>query len=164
MILRIGLDFDNTIANYDQAFPEVARILGYESKTLNALNKTQTKRDLKLELLGQPEGDIAWQKVQGLVYGKFIDLASMYPGVYEFVLRALTSGNQIFIVSHKTQLGHFDESRTPLRDAATAWLINQKLVGDSDSRIKLQNVFMQKLVKRKLIKLSNFNLMYSLMT
>ena len=138
MILRIGLDFDNTIANYDQAFPEVARILGYETNNLNA---TLNKRDLKLKLLKQPDGDTAWQKVQGLVYGKFIDLASLYPGVYEFVLRALASGHEIFIVSHKTELGHFDESRTPLRQAATTWLINQKLVGDSDSKIKLQNIF-----------------------
>jgi hypothetical protein len=134
VILRIGLDFDNTIANYDQAFPEVARIRGYETKTLN-------KRDLKLDLLNQPDGDTAWQKVQGLVYGKYIDLASLYPGVFEFVLRALSGDNQVFIVSHKTQLGHFDESRTPLRQAATNWLINQKLVGDSDLNIKLQNVF-----------------------
>ena len=138
MILRIGLDFDNTIANYDQAFPEVARILGYETNNLNA---TLNKRDLKLKLLKQPDGDTAWQKVQGLVYGKFIDLASLYHGVYEFVLRALASGHKIFIVSHKTELGHFDESRTPLRQAATAWLINQKLVGDSDSKIKLQNIY-----------------------
>ena len=138
MILRIGLDFDNTIANYDQAFPEVARILGYETNNLNA---TLNKRDLKLKLLKQPDGDTAWQKVQGLVYGKFIDLASLYPGVYEFVLRAFASGHEIFIVSHKTELGHFDESRTPLRQAATTWLINQKLVGDSDSKIKLQNIY-----------------------
>ncbi|MCX6534954.1 MAG: phosphotransferase, partial [Actinobacteria bacterium] len=132
--MRIGLDFDNTIANYDQAFPEVARILGYKTQTLN-------KRELKLELLKQPDGDVAWQKVQGLVYGKHIDLATLYPGVYEFVLRALSGNHQVFIVSHKTKLGHFDESRTPLRDAATNWLINQKLVGDSDSKIKLKNVF-----------------------
>ena len=138
MILRIGLDFDNTIANYDQAFPEVARILGYETNDLTA---TLNKRDLKLKLLKLPDGDTAWQKVQGLVYGKFIDLASLYPGVYEFVLRALASGHEIFIVSHKTELGHFDESRTPLRQAATTWLINQKLVGDSDSKIKLQNIY-----------------------
>ena len=138
MILRIGLDFDNTIANYDQAFPEVARILGYETNNLNA---TLNKRDLKLKLLKLPDGDTAWQKVQGLVYGKFIDLASLYPGVYEFVLRALASGHKIFIVSHKTELGHFDESRTPLRQAATTWLTNQKLVGDSDSKIKLQNIY-----------------------
>ena len=138
MILRIGLDFDNTIANYDQAFPEVARILGYETNNLNA---TLNKRELKLELLKQSDGDTAWQKVQGLVYGKHIDLASLYPGVCEFVLRALASGHEIFIVSHKTELGHFDESRTPLRQAATTWLINQNLVGDSDSKIKLQNIF-----------------------
>lgn len=155
MILRIGLDFDNTIANYDQAFPEVARILGYETNNLNA---TLNKRDLKLELLKQPEGDTAWQKVQGLVYGKFIDLASLYPGVYEFVLRALASGHEIFIVSHKTELGHFDESRTPLRQAATTWLINQKLVGDSDLKVKLQNIFYAEIRAEKINKIAELQL------
>lgn len=151
MILRIGLDFDNTIANYDQAFPEVARILGYKTQTLN-------KRDLKRELLAQPDGDVAWQKVQGLVYGKFIDLASLYPGVFEFVLRALSGNHQVFIVSHKTELGHFDESRTPLRDAATNWLINQKLVGDSDSKIQLQNVFYAETRDEKINKIAELKL------
>ena len=155
MILRIGLDFDNTIANYDQAFPEVARNLGYETNNLNA---TLNKRDLKLKLLKQPDGDTAWQKVQGLVYGKFIDLASLYPGVYEFVLRALASGHEIFIVSHKTELGHFDESRTPLRQAATTWLINQKLVGDSDSKIKLQNIFYAETRDKKIKKIVELQL------
>ncbi|MSW12993.1 MAG: phosphotransferase, partial [Actinobacteria bacterium] len=149
--MRIGLDFDNTIANYDQAFPEVARILGYETKTLN-------KRDLKLDLLKQPDGDTAWQKVQGLVYGKYIDLASLYPGVVEFVLRALSGDNQVFIVSHKTQLGHFDESRTPLRQAATNWLINQELVGDSDLNIKLQNVFYAETRDEKIRKIAELKL------
>ena len=155
MILRIGLDFDNTIANYDQAFPEVARILGYETNNLTA---TLNKRDLKLKLLKQPEGDTAWQKVQGLVYGKFIDLASLYPGVYEFVLRALASGHEIFIVSHKTELGHFDESRTPLRQAATTWLINQKLVGDSDLKVKLQNIFYAEIRAEKINKIAELQL------
>lgn len=155
MILRIGLDFDNTIANYDQAFPEVARILGYETNNLNA---TLNKRDLKLDLLKQPDGDTAWQKVQGLVYGKYIDLASLYPGVFEFVLRALSGDNQVFIVSHKTQLGHFDESRTPLRQAATNWLINQKLVGDSDLNIKLQNVFYAETRDEKINKIAELKL------
>ena len=134
MILRIGLDFDNTIANYDRAFPDVARILGYQTKATN-------KRDLKVELIASAEGETAWQKVQGLTYGKHIDQASLYPGVYEFVLRALSGNHQVFIVSHKTKLGHFDESKTPLRTAATNWLVNRKLVGDENSQISLQNVF-----------------------
>lgn len=151
MILRIGLDFDNTIANYDKAFPEVARILGYKTEA-------STKRDLKLELLEQPDGDTAWQKVQGLVYGKYIDLASLYPGVYEFVLRALASQNQIFIVSHKTQLGHFDESNTPLREAATQWLKNKQLVGGSDLNIEIQNVFYAETREEKINKITELNL------
>lgn len=155
MILRIGLDFDNTIANYDQAFPEVARILGFKNKNLTA---TLNKRDLKRELLAQPDGDMAWQKVQGLVYGKHIDLATLYPGVYEFVLRALSGNHQVFIVSHKTKLGHFDESKTPLRTAATNWLINRKLAGDENSQISLQNVFYAETRDEKIQKIAELKL------
>ncbi len=155
MILRIGLDFDNTIANYDQAFPEVAQILGFKNKNLTA---TLNKRDLKRELLAQPDGDTAWQKVQGLVYGKHIDLATLYPGVYEFVLRALSGNHQVFIVSHKTKLGHFDESKTPLRTAATNWLVNRKLVGDENSQISLQNVFYAETRFEKIQKITELQL------
>ena len=69
MILRIGLDFDNTIANYDQAFPEVARILGYETNNLNA---TLNKRELKLELLKQSDGDTAWSMENILISHLYI--------------------------------------------------------------------------------------------
>ena len=113
MILRIGLDFDNTIANYDQAFPDVARILGYQTKATN-------KRDLKVELIASAEGETAWQRVQGLTYGRHIDQASLYPGVLEFIVRARARNCEVFIISHKTQFGHFDDTRTSLRDAATA--------------------------------------------
>ena len=41
--MRIGIDFDNTIANYDQAFPTVARILGYETKTNNKRDELITE-------------------------------------------------------------------------------------------------------------------------
>ncbi len=151
MILRIGLDFDNTIANYDQAFPQVAQLLGYETKAL-------TKRELKLELVQSPDGDFAWQRVQGLVYGKHIDLATLYPGVYEFVLRALSGNHEVFIVSHKTKLGHFDESKTPLRTAATNWLIDRKLAGDASSQISLQNVFYAETRDEKIQKITDLQL------
>ncbi|NCU81201.1 MAG: phosphotransferase enzyme domain protein, partial [Acidimicrobiia bacterium] len=93
MILRIGLDFDNTIANYDRAFPNVAQILGYQIKATN-------KRDLKAELIAGVEGETAWQKVQGLTYGRYIDQASLYPGVLEFIVRAKARDCEVFIISH----------------------------------------------------------------
>ena len=149
--MRIGIDFDNTIANYDQAFPNVARILGYETKTNN-------KRDLKAELQALENGDSHWQKVQGLAYGRHISFATLYPGVFEFILRAKSLGVELFIISHKTEFGHFDEQKMPLRDAATSWLIDQNIVGNAKTQIVATNVFFAATRDEKVEKISELNL------
>lgn len=151
MILRIGLDFDNTIANYDQAFPDVARILGYQTKATN-------KRDLKDELIASAEGETAWQKVQGLTYGKYIDQASLYPGVLEFVVRAKARNCELFVISHKTPFGHFDESKTSLRDAATAWMISKKIVGQGAARVDEAHIFYASTRDEKIAKIKELSL------
>ena len=149
--MRIGIDFDNTIANYDQAFPNVARILGYETKTNN-------KRDLKAELQALDNGDSHWQKVQGLAYGRHISFATLYPGVFEFILRVKSLGVELFIISHKTEFGHFDEQKMPLRDAATSWLIDQNIVGNAKTQIVATNVFFAATRDEKVEKISELNL------
>lgn len=151
MILRIGLDFDNTIANYDQAFPDVARILGYQTKATN-------KRDLKVELIASNEGETAWQRVQGLTYGKHIDQASLYPGVLEFVVRARSRGCEVFIVSHKTQFGHFDDTRTSLRDAATVWLTSNRVVGQGAAQVNESDIFFASTRNEKIAKIQELSL------
>ena len=151
MILRIGLDFDNTIANYDQAFPDAARILGYKTKATN-------KRDLKVELIASAEGETAWQRVQGLTYGKHIDQASLYPGVLEFIVRARARNCEVFIISHKTQFGHFDDTRTSLRDAATAWMASKRVVGQGAEQVTEENVFYASTRDEKIAKIQDLSL------
>ena len=151
MILRIGLDFDNTIANYDRAFPDVARILGYQTKATN-------KRDLKVELIASAEGETAWQKVQGLTYGKHIDQASLYPGVLEFVVRAKARNCEVFVISHKTQFGHFDETKTSLRDAATAWMTSKKIVGHGATQVDEAHIFYASTRDEKIAKIKELSL------
>ncbi len=151
MILRIGLDFDNTIANYDQAFPNVAKILGYQNKATN-------KRDLKVELIASDEGETAWQKVQGLTYGKYIDQASLYPGVLEFVVRAKARNCEVFVISHKTEFGHFDEANTSLRDAATAWMISKRIVGQGAAQVNEAHIFYASTRDEKIAKIKELSL------
>ena len=132
--MRIGLDFDNTIANYDQAFPKVARIIG-------VANTSSSKRELRVELEKSPDGERTWQRIQGLVYGRYIDEARPHEGVHEFIQRALCLGHELFVVSHKTEYGQFDESRTPLRVAAVTWLRDHEIVGESDQSISPAHVY-----------------------
>ena len=128
MILRIGLDFDNTIANYESAFLKVAELSKIKT---TATTKSEVKRDL----LSRENGDFLWQKVQGLTYGRYIHLAEIYSGLFEFIFRARSLGHQLFIVSHKTEFGHFDESRIPLRTAALHWLQTKRIVGELPAQI-----------------------------
>jgi hypothetical protein len=132
--LRIGLDFDNTIADYDQAFPRVARLLG-------VVTGAESKQSLRDELTTSPEGERTWQRIQGLVYGRYINEAQPHSGVAEFVLRARCLGHELFIISHKSEFGHFDESRTPLREAAMTWLLKNQIVGESTLSIRPGQVY-----------------------
>ena len=151
MILRIGLDFDNTIANYDLAFSKVADLL--EIKT-TATTKSEVKRDL----LSRENGDFLWQKVQGLTYGRYIHLAELHSGLLEFVFRARSLGHQLFIVSHKTEFGHFDESLTPLRTAALQWLHTKRIVGDLPAQIKPHEVYFCQTQDEKILKINDLKL------
>jgi hypothetical protein len=132
--LRIGLDFDNTIADYDQAFPRVARLLG-------VVTGAESKQSLRDELTTSPEGERTWQRIQGLVYGRYINEAQPHSGVAEFVRRARCLGHELFIISHKSEFGHFDESRTPLREAAMTWLLKNQIVGESTLSIRPSHVY-----------------------
>lgn len=126
--LRIGIDFDNTLVDYDTAFPEVARAIGVSTLA-------RSKRALREELQRMPDGERLWQRVQGLTYGLYINRAAIQPGASEFVIRALTLGHKLHIVSHKTRFGHHDPTRTSLRDAALTWLLQVGLVGDRPHQI-----------------------------
>lgn len=115
--MRIGIDFDNTIACYDQLFCDVALKLGM----LDAPIK-ESKVDLKQKILKQPSGDLAWQRLQGQVYGKYMHQAKVFFGFFEFLYLSKLRGYEVYIVSHKTQYGHFDEEKISLWDEALAWL------------------------------------------
>lgn len=117
MSLKIGIDFDNTIVNYDQVFPIVANKFGFLDE-----NWKGTKAELKSEILKLPEGDICWQKIQGQVYGKFITHAELFHGLAEFLIFCKLRNVSVYIVSHKTEFGHFDEEKINLRDAAMHWM------------------------------------------
>ncbi|MDX2073984.1 MAG: hypothetical protein SFX19_06440 [Alphaproteobacteria bacterium] len=115
--MRIGIDLDNTIIHYDNAFLVAAR-----ERNLLPADFTGTKQQLRDHIRTLPDGETQWQKLQGYVYGQGIAHAALYPGVKPFITQALGAGHTLFIASHKTEFGHYDESKTNLRDAAIAFL------------------------------------------
>ena len=113
----IGLDFDNTIVTYDHVFYETALERG-----LIPAGIEPRKRAIRDRLRQGSDGDLEWQRMQGLVYGPLMPRADVMPGLDEFLRQSRRAGVRIVVVSHKTEYGHFDETRTNLRTASLAWM------------------------------------------
>lgn len=119
----IGIDFDNTIANYDGVFMAAAR-----ERSLVPDDIGTSKNAVRDYLNGSGRKD-DFTELQGYVYGARMDLVQPYAGVREFVVAARSAGHELAVVSHKT--------RTPMRGpdydmhaAARGFLVAQQFVGD----------------------------------
>lgn len=116
--LHIGVDLDNTIIDYDAVFGEVAEEMGL----LKQAPVVGRKNEIKAWLIKSDPSEHLWMRLQGQVYGRFIERAALSPGVEVFLRGIRAKGVRISIVSHKTQYGHFDPARVNLWDAARSWL------------------------------------------
>jgi hypothetical protein len=121
--MRIGIDFDNTIACYDGVFHAAALERG-----LIAADLGSSKNAVRDFLNGSGRND-DFTELQGYVYGARMELVSPYPGFSAFLKQARKAGHDLFIVSHKTRhpmLG----PRHDMHAAARGFLEAQGLIGD----------------------------------
>src|ERR1700722_8407930 len=131
--LRIGIDFDNTIITYDDVFRASAAAGGVIAPGFSG-NKQAVRDAIRL----LPDGELAWQRLQGQVYGKGITDAKMVSGFAAFLRRANAEDCAVVVVSHKTEYGHFDPDRVNLRTAALDWMAEQGLF-DRDYGVAREN-------------------------
>ncbi len=117
--MRIGVDFDNTIVCYDEAFLAVAKQEGLLPASAMHMSKIAVREAVR----GLENGEYQWQRLQGLVYGRLIMRAKLFEGVEAFFHEmGHVSGVELFIVSHKTELAHHDPLKTSLRASALGFL------------------------------------------
>ena len=80
--MRIGIDFDNTIACYDGVFHTAALERG-----LIPANLGRDKNSVRDHLNGAGRND-DFTELQGYIYGARMDLVAPYPGFAEFIAAA----------------------------------------------------------------------------
>jgi hypothetical protein len=134
--MRIGIDFDNTIACYDGVFHAAAL-----ERSLIPADLARDKNSVRDYLNGSGRKD-EFTELQGYVYGARMDLVSPYPGFAEFIAAVGQAGHELFIVSHKTR----HPIRGPKRDmhaAARGFLTDRGLTGSGLAQIDPANVFFE---------------------
>ena len=151
--MLIGLDFDNTIACYNDVFSSEAK-----TKGLVDIDWVGSKRDLKLLLESEKNGQNEWQKMQGQVYGPSMHKATLFPGVARFLLRCNLEGHTVFIVSHKTKYGHFDKTKTLLREQSLNWMEKQGFFKETLYGLDRKNIFFANTQSEKVLKIKSLNL------
>jgi hypothetical protein len=154
MDLRIGIDFDNTIISYDEVFCAAAKSGGLIDSTFKG--RKQAVRDAIRSL---PNGELAWQRLQGKVYGKGVVDAMLIEGVETFLRRCTTQPCTVMIVSHKTEYGHYDPDKVNLRKAALDWMAARGLF-DGTYAIPAENVYFESSRAEKLRRIGALSLTY----
>lgn len=92
----LGVDFDNTIIDYDYVFHKVALERDLIPPELD-VSKAEVRRYLRE--IGKEN---QWTELQGYVYGARMAEAVAFPYALESLARWVANGIKVFIVSHKT--------------------------------------------------------------
>ena len=138
MTIRIGIDFDNTLVDYDHVFLDAAKRQGLVDWMFRG-----SKRSVRDHLRSRQGGELVWQRLQGYVYGAGIGDARMFDGVDAFLRHCRTNGHDVFVISHKTQYGHYDPMRIDLRSAAFEWMRAHGFFCDDGYGIPVERVFFE---------------------
>ena len=137
--MRIGIDFDNTLARYDR----VIRHIACEEGWVNCHNKS-SKQTIRNAIRELPDGEQKWMQLQAEIYGPRIGEAVMFDGVSHFMAACTLHGVDVSIISHKTQFAAADPDGTDLRQAALGWMEQQDFFSSSGFGLALESVHFAK--------------------
>lgn len=113
----VGVDFDNTIVDYDEVFVRRAAETG-----LIEIGEELSKRRVRDRIRSLAGGEISWQGLQAYAYTKGMAGASLIDGVRDFFSSCRRAGVPVYIVSHKTAYPPAAFEQLDLRASATSWM------------------------------------------
>jgi hypothetical protein len=132
----IGVDFDNTLVSYDDLLERLARECG-----LVSVDTTPGKKTIRDSIRQLPDGEIEWQKLQGIVYGPRMSEAQLIGGVPEFFQASRQRGVRVVVVSHKTEYAGYDDTRTNLRQSALAWMETHRFFDSDGLGLRREDIY-----------------------
>lgn len=151
--MRIGIDFDNTIAGYDKVFVALALEEGLIPEPLSG-----GKRAVREGLRGAGGGEVEWRKLQATAYGPRMAEAELTPGLSRFLIQCRRRGAALFIVSHKTRFANHGGERFDLREAALSWMVAKGFFTVEGFGLAPEQVFFEGTRAEKLARIADLGL------
>lgn len=135
-MIRLGLDFDNTLVTYDYVFYKTA----LENKLIPK-DFPKSKKRIRDFLRSRGEED-KFTLLQAEIYGKKLIDAKQADGMFKALIELKKREIELFIISHKTKYPYMGPKYN-LHKAATVWLKKNNFFGTSGLSIPLENVFFE---------------------
>lgn len=141
--MRLGIDFDNTLVQYDHLFHRAAIVKQLIPESLPPY-KTQVR-----DFIRHQHGPDVWTELQGYVYGKLIEEAQSSSGALEGLDNCKHAGVSILLISHKTEWPVVGP-KWNLHDAARDWLRLNGFYDENSSSNLLDEIWFERTRKAKL--------------
>ncbi len=123
--MKIGVDFDNTIVNYDRVFHKSAVELN-----LIPVDLEKSKLAVRDYLRDLDQNDL-WTDLQGFVYGEKMYEADIFDGFIDFLNFASSKSISVVIISHKTKYPYAGK-KYDLHKAAERWILERLSSSNED--------------------------------
>lgn len=148
--LVVGIDFDNTLIRYDELIHKTAVDRGLIPASF-LVDKTAIRDQIRT----LPQGDLEWQKIQGLVYGPLILAARLFEGVESFLKYCALNNIKVVVISHKTEFASQGISGFSLRKAALDWMFaNHFFTPNRDLGLSPNDIYFESTREGKIEKIS----------
>ena len=131
----IGIDFDNTIASYDESMHRMAVGQGLIPAAL-----PKRKKLIRDAIRALEDGESKWRALQVHSYGPGMPEARAMDGVKEFVAACRGRRIPVRIISHKTEFANFGAPGVNLREVALRWLESEGFVDSAEIGVGRANI------------------------
>ncbi|CAE19696.1 conserved hypothetical protein [Prochlorococcus marinus subsp. pastoris str. CCMP1986] len=150
---KLGLDFDNTLIDYDEVFYKLALEKNLIPQSINKDKKSVRKFFIDNNIEDE------FIKLQGEVYGLKVLEAKQSFGMFE-ALKSLKNDNfELIIVSHKTKYP-YSGKKYDLHKAASNWLEVNKFYDEDGLAMKRENVYFEVTKEDKISRIEELDISF----
>ncbi len=150
--LILGIDFDNTIINYDQLMYDLAL-----QKSFISPDTPKIKKEIRDCIRKLANGDLKWQEIQAEAYGLGITKATFNPGVKELFIACHQLHIPCYIISHKTKYSNLVQSGQNFQEAALHWMHQHHFFDDKLMGLTTPQVYFEPTREQKIARIQHLN-------